>query len=282
VSESFVMLMDPSKDAMTQGDSDAAPVLRVEGLTHRFGGVAAVDGCDWQLPGGVIAALIGPNGAGKTTLANVIAGYLRLQVGRIQFVERDISKWPPHRIANQGIVRTFQISRGFERLTVTENLLVAAPDQPGESVLNAFLRPGLTRRAEKRNLERAADLLNLFELFHLRNEYASDLSGGQKRLLEIARALMAEPKLLLLDEPMAGINPVLIDRICEHLVELQKSGLTMLLIEHNLGVVEGICSSVTVMVEGRVLATGTMATLREHPEVIEAYLGREVTDVAAS
>jgi ABC-type branched-subunit amino acid transport system ATPase component len=274
--------MDPSSNSMAQPSEDATSLLQVKGLIHKFGGVAAVNGCDWSLPEGVIAALIGPNGAGKTTLANVVAGSLPLQTGRVHFRSRDVSGWPQHRMARHGLIRTFQISRGFERLTVMENLLVAAPDQPGESLINAYLRPRLTRRAEQRNLERAADLLNLFELFHLRNEYASDLSGGQKRLLEIARALMAEPKLLLLDEPMAGINPVLIDRICEHLVELHRSGLTLLLIEHNLTVVEGICSSVTVMVEGRVLATGSMTALREHEGVIEAYLGREVSGLAAS
>jgi ABC-type branched-subunit amino acid transport system ATPase component len=261
---------------------EQAPLLQVERLTHRFGGVAAVDACDWQLPQGVIAALIGPNGAGKTTLANVMAGSLRLQTGHVHFMSHDISKWPQHRVARQGLVRTSQISRGFERLTVMENLLVAAPDQPGESLVNAFFRPGRTRRAERRNEEQAVELLNHFELFHLRNEYASDLSGGQRRLLEIARSLMAEPKLLLLDEPMAGINPVLIDRICQHLLDLQRSGLTMLLIEHNLAVVEGICSSVTVMVEGRVLATGSMSKLREDSAVIEAYLGREVSGLATS
>jgi neutral amino acid transport system ATP-binding protein len=260
---------------------ESGPLLAVEGLSHHFDGVVAVDDCTWQLPTGIIGALIGPNGAGKTTLANVVAGFLPIQQGKVRFMGTDVSGWSPHRVAEKGLVRTFQISRGFERLTVMENLLAAAPEQPGESLVNAFFRPRIVRAAEQRNVERAKELLELFGLFHLRNEYASDISGGQKRLLEIARALMAGPKLLLLDEPMAGVSPVLIDRICEHLVEMQQSGVTLLLIEHNLSVVESICSSVTVMIAGRAVTTGSMAELREHPTVIEAYLGQEVSGLAA-
>lgn len=257
-------------------------VLVVEHLTHRFGGLLAVNDCSWSLRKGVIAALIGPNGAGKTTLANVVGGGLKLQRGRVTFAGTDVSGRPPHRLGEAGLIRTFQISRDFAKLTLLENMLVAAPDQPGESLLRAFFQPRLCARAEQRNLARAAELLNFFDLYHLRNEYASDISGGQKRLLEMARALMAEPKLLLLDEPMAGVSPVLIDRICEHLQEINKGGVTLLLIEHNLSVVERICESVTVMVEGKVAATGSMAALRQHPVVVDAYLGREVSGLAAS
>ena len=258
------------------------PLLEVEGLFHRFGGVVAVNGCDWQLPKGVIAALIGPNGAGKTTLANVIAGFLPLQEGRVRLNGHDISGWRPNRVAGRGLIRTFQISRGFERLTVMENLLVATPNQPGDSLWNAFLRPRRIKVAENANLERASHLLGAFDLFRLRNEYAGEISGGQRKLLELARALMAEPTILVLDEPMAGISPALADRICGHLVDLHADGLTLLLVEHNLGIVESICNSVTVMVEGRVLTSGTMAELREHPGVVEAYLGREVSGLATN
>jgi neutral amino acid transport system ATP-binding protein len=261
---------------------DSGDFLRIEHVGHRFGGLYALNDCTWTLPRGAITALIGPNGAGKTTLANLISGALRVQQGHIWFDGQDISHWPPYRIAKRGIIRTFQISKDFERLTLFENMLVAAPDQPGESVFRAFLQPRKVSRAEKRNLDRASELLSLFELYHLRNEYASDISGGQKRLLELARALMADPKLLLLDEPMAGINPVLIERICEHLKVMQERGVTLLLIEHNLTVVESICTSVTVMIEGRVVTTGTMADLRAHPVVVDAYLVREVSGLAAS
>jgi ABC-type branched-subunit amino acid transport system ATPase component len=256
------------------------PLLKVEHVTHSFGGLQAVNDCSWELQGNTIAALIGPNGAGKTTLANLIAGALPLQQGRIWFDGHDISGKAPHSIAQMGIIRTFQISRDFEKLTLLENMMVAAPDQPGESLFTAFFQPGKSNAAEKRNLVRAAELLDRFDLYHLRNEYASDISGGQKRLLELARAVMAEPKLMLLDEPMAGINPALIERVCKHLEEIQKSGVTLLMIEHNLSVVESICRWVTVMIEGSVLTSGTMAELRQHPGVVDAYLGREVSGLA--
>jgi ABC-type branched-subunit amino acid transport system ATPase component len=260
--------------------ANGSPLIAVEGVTHAFGGILAVNDCTWSMGGGVIAALIGPNGAGKTTLANLIAGALPLQHGRIAFDGHDISGAAPHTVAQQGIIRTFQISRDFEKLTLLENLLVAAPDQPGESLFAAFFQPGKTKAAEKRNLERAAHLLDQFGLYQWRNDYASDISGGQKRLLELARAVMAEPRLMLLDEPMAGINPALIERICIHLKEIQKTGVTLLMIEHNLSVVESICEWVTVMVEGKVLTSGTMSELRQHPAVVDAYLGREVSGLA--
>jgi len=260
--------------------TDHTALIAVEHVTHSFGGLVAVNDCSWSLDGGTIAALIGPNGAGKTTLANLIAGALPVQKGRIVFDGHDISGKAPHAIAQRGIIRTFQISKDFEKLTLLENLLVAAPNQPGESLLTAFFQPSKSNAAERRNLERAAELLNQFDLYHLRNEYASDISGGQKRLLELARAVMAEPKLMLLDEPMAGINPALIERVCKHLEDIQKSGVTLLMIEHNLSVVESICRWVTVMVEGKVLTSGTMAQLRQHRGVVDAYLGREVSGLA--
>ena len=250
-------------------------LLTVEGVTHRFGGVTAVDNCTWSLPSGLVAAIIGPNGAGKSTLINIVAGALSLQKGRVRFDGTDISRWSPHRVAQRGLVRTFQVARVFEQLTVIENMLLASQRQPGESLFNAIFRPGRGRKFERNQLSRARELIDTFELTRLRNSYASELSGGQKRLLELARAMMADPKLLLLDEPMAAINPALVERISAHLLEMRKWGVTLLLIEHNLSVVEELCDWVTVMAEGRVLASGTMAELRQHPEVISAYLGRE-------
>jgi neutral amino acid transport system ATP-binding protein len=251
-------------------------LLNVENVIHRFGGVLAVDRCTWSLRQGLIAALIGPNGAGKSTLVNVIAGAVRLQAGRIHFRGEDISRRAPHRIARRGLIRTFQIAGPFERLTVLENMLLVAPELPGESPWNALFRPRLGRDADRRQLVRASQLLDDFALYALRNEYAGELSGGQKRLLELARAMMAEPTLLLLDEPMAGINPVLVERISEHLRQMQRDGVTVLLVEHNLQVVADLCDWVTVMAQGRILASGTMAELRREQSVIDAYLGREV------
>jgi ABC-type branched-subunit amino acid transport system ATPase component len=255
-------------------------LLRVENVTHRFGGLVAVRDCNWSVTPGSLVALIGPNGAGKSTIANLIAGSLRVQQGRIVFNGRDISGWPAYRVAQAGLIRVFQISRDFDNLTLFENMLVAAARQPGESLLDAVLRRSLIRQAETRNLRRAAQLLGDFELYQLRNSYASEISGGQKRLLQLARALMAEPRMLLLDEPMAGISPVLIERIVGHLRRIRDSGVTVVLIEHNLNVVELICDEVTVMVDGTPIARGTMQEVRAHHQVLDAYLGREVSGLA--
>jgi ABC-type branched-subunit amino acid transport system ATPase component len=248
-------------------------ILSVEGITLSFGGVKALDRCTWTLRKGVIAAVIGPNGAGKSTLVNVISGALRPEHGKVRFYDTEITGWAVHRVAQLGLIRTFQIARGFEKLTVLENMLVAPPDQPGESVWNALMRPRLGAAAERRQIARALELLQMFDLHSLRNEYAKELSGGQKRLLELARALMAEPKVLILDEPMAAISPALIDRIGRHLRQMREWGITLLLIEHNLGVVEQICDWVTVMVQGSALASGSLADLRKDTAVISAYLG---------
>jgi ABC-type branched-subunit amino acid transport system ATPase component len=253
-------------------------IVSVEGVSHHFGGLVALDNCSWTLRRGLIAALIGPNGAGKTTLVNLVAGAYPLQRGRVRLDGTDVSGWPPHRIAQQGLIRTFQIARDFQNLTVFENMLVAPRHQPGENVWNALFRPGLGRAAERRDLARAAELLNMFDIYPLRNEYASALSGGQQRLLELARAMMSEPKLLMLDEPMSAISPVLVERISRHLQDMRASGMTILLVEHNLAVVDQICDWVSVMVGGSVLASGSMVELRKHPDVISAYLGREVVE----
>jgi neutral amino acid transport system ATP-binding protein len=256
-------------------------LLVADGVTLRFGGVTALNRLNWSLERGAIAALIGPNGAGKSTLINVITGALKPQKGSIRFEGAQIVGRAPHRIARMGLLRTFQVARCFERLTLLENMLVAPTDQPGESLWNALLRPGLGAAAERIQLDRALQLLEMFDLHPLRNEYARELSGGQRRLLELARALMAEPKVLLLDEPMAAINPILIERIGQHLQQMRDWGVTLLLVEHNLGIVEQICDWVSVMVEGSVVASGSMAEVRKHPAVISAYLGRELVEPAA-
>jgi neutral amino acid transport system ATP-binding protein len=255
--------------------SESTSILSVDGLSHRFGGVKAIDDCTWSLQRGRLSALIGPNGAGKSTLIDVVMGALPLQRGQVRFEGTDVSGWPTHRLAQRGLIRTFQVARVLDELTVIENMLLASRDQPGESLFTALLRPQLARRAEREQVARALEFLEIFEILHLRNDYASALSGGQKRLLELARAMMANPKVLMLDEPMAAINPVLVKRIGEHLQNMVRLGVTLLLVEHNLGIVEQICDSVTVMVQGRVLASGSMAELRAHPAVMSAYLGRE-------
>ncbi|HWE62155.1 MAG TPA: ABC transporter ATP-binding protein [Chloroflexota bacterium] len=249
------------------------PLLRVDHISHAFGGVQAVHDCSFGVPDGSICGLIGPNGAGKTTVVNVVSGMLKRQRGQVRYAGTDISGWSPAQVARQGLLRTFQLSREFARLTVLENVLVAATGQIDESLWAALFRRRATRARERQLVEHAREVLHTFGLDALRNEWAENLSGGQKRLLELARAVMARPRLVLLDEPMAGVNPTLIDRIEGHIRELRAQGVTFLLVEHNLNVVERLCDMVIVMAEGRTLAEGTLAEHRRNPDVVAAYLG---------
>ena len=258
---------------MTLAASATTSVLGCLGLEKAFGGNKAVNGAEFNVPAGLITALIGPNGAGKSTVVNLLSGFMTPDAGSVQLDGRQVTGWPAHRIARQGLIRSFQLSRELQGLTVLENLLVAPAGQPGESLFNIYFRPGLVRRAERANVERALQVLNDFGLYHVRGNWARELSGGQKRLLELARAVMAGPRVLLLDEPMAGVNPALIDQIGEHIIRLKTDGVTILMVEHNLGVVERICDHVVVLAEGRTLATGRMSELRENADVVKAYLG---------
>jgi ABC-type branched-subunit amino acid transport system ATPase component len=256
------------------------PALRCDGITKAFQGVHAVNGAVFDVPEGQITALIGPNGAGKTTVVNILSGAMRSDSGR-QFVgETEVTNWPSYKIARLGLMRTFQLSRELGGLTVLENLLAAPAHQAGESLLNVLFRPGLVRSQEREHAERALEVLETYGLYHQRDRRARELSGGQKKLLEIARAVMASPKILLLDEPMAGVNPALIERIGGYILDLKQSGVTVLMIEHNLNVVEQICDYVIVLAEGRTLATGRLSELRENAEVVKAYLG-EVIDAGS-
>jgi ABC-type branched-subunit amino acid transport system ATPase component len=255
--------------------------LRCEGITKAFQGVHAVNGAAFDVPDGQITALIGPNGAGKTTVVNILSGAMRCDSGREFIGETDVTDWPSHKVARLGLLRTFQLSRELGGLTVLENLLAAPAQQAGESLVNVFCRPGLIRRQERENAERALDLLDIYGLYRHRDTRARELSGGQKKLLEIARAVMAEPRILLLDEPMAGVNPALIELIGGYILDLKERGVTILMIEHNLNVVEQICDYVIVLAEGRTLATGLLSELRQNTDVVKAYLG-EVIDVGAA
>lgn len=261
--------MIETQNAQTQSPSAVA----CEGLRKSFGGVAAVNGATFEVPQGRVTALIGPNGAGKSTVVNLMSGFLAADAGSVFIAGTDASGWPSHRVAQRGLIRTFQLSRELQGLTVLENLLVTPINQPGESLINIYFRPGLVRRQERAHIERALSILDDYGLTQVRDNWARELSGGQKRLLELARAVMASPKLLLLDEPMAGVNPALVDQIGDHIRRLNDDGVTVLMVEHNLGVVERICDHVVVLAEGRTLATGRMSELRENPEVVRAYLG---------
>jgi len=249
-----------------------APVLAVTGLGKRFGGVQAVDGASFSVAAGAVTGLIGPNGAGKSTALGLVSGFLRPDTGRITFAGRDVTRLPPHRRARDGIVRTFQLPHEFRALTTIENLLVAAPRQRGETLAGIAAGRLAWRREEEALTARAVALLDVFGMGDKRNERAGHLSGGQKRLLEVMRALMAGPRLLLLDEPMAGLAPALAERLEAACRELIAGGLAILLIEHELGAVERLCEQVYVMAHGAIISQGRMADLRARKEVQDAYV----------
>jgi ABC-type branched-subunit amino acid transport system ATPase component len=244
----------------------------VDGLVKRYGGVRAVDGASFTAVAGGITGLIGPNGAGKSTVLGLVSGFVRPDAGRIAFDGRDVAALPAHRRARFGIVRTFQLPREFRALTTIENLLVAAPGQRGESAAGVVAGRWLWRRDEDELAEAARGLLRLFGMADTADERAGRLSGGQKRMLEVMRALMAGPRLLLLDEPMAGLAPALAERLEAACRQLAGAGMSILLVEHELGVVERLCETVVVMAQGKVISNGRMGELRTRKEVQDAYV----------
>jgi branched-chain amino acid transport system permease protein len=250
----------------------AETVLEAVGLTREFGGVRAVDDVSVQVRRGTLTGLIGPNGAGKSTLLAVLAGTLPASSGKVIYRGQDITGVPAFRRARLGLVRTFQLASEFKRLTVMENLLSAVPQNRGDSLRGAIAGKRYWRRDEAAAIARAQVILRRFGLGGVANSYAGDLSGGQRRLVEIMRALMAEPSMLLLDEPMAGVHPNLARRIGNELVALCNEGMTILMVEHELAIMDEFCDPVIVMAEGAVLAEGTMQQLRGRSEVVEAYL----------
>jgi branched-chain amino acid transport system ATP-binding protein len=246
--------------------------LAAKGLSKSFGAIRAVDDLTFEVPRNAIVAVIGPNGAGKSTLLSVLAGSLRAREGHVWVGNQETTGWPAHRVARLGVIRTFQVARDFTQLSVVENMLIAPSGNPGERLANVLLRPRACGRAERKHLERAMEILDVFELADKANDRAGELSGGQRRLLELARAMMTSPRILLLDEPMAGVSPVLAEKLMGHLLRLRDTGVTLVLVEHNLAVVEELSDWVLVMANGRELAQGTMATVRANPAVREAYL----------
>ncbi|HEU4723593.1 MAG TPA: ABC transporter ATP-binding protein [Gemmatimonadaceae bacterium] len=254
-------------------DDVVGPIVEISDVRCHFGGVKAVDGASFALQRGRITGLIGPNGAGKSTLLNSVAGSLRPTGGTIRFEGDDITGRPPHEIARSGLLRTFQRSSEFGHLTVMENLVAAAPGCRGTTVLGALRSKRSWKTDEDAAVVEARALLERFDMWEKAHDYAGELSGGQKRLVELMRALMARPTVLLLDEPFAGVLPSLVRRIERHLMDLRREGLTMMLVEHDLGTIERLSDHVVVMANGRVLAEGMLSELREHRGVIDAYLG---------
>jgi len=257
--------------------SDGSPggaLLKVEGVVKRFGGIHAVDGAGFEVAEGSITALIGPNGAGKTTLFNAITGFQRVDSGSARLAGEEVLHLPTYAIARRGMVRTFQITRALAAMPVIDNMTLAAQDQPGERLRDLLIRPGAARRREREVRAEADELLGVFDLDRLADDYAGTLSGGQRKLLELARALMTRPRLLLLDEPMAGINPTLGRRLLDHMQRLRRErGTTFLFVEHDMEVVMNHSDRVIVMAEGRTIAAGEPHEVREDPAVVDAYLG---------
>lgn len=252
----------------------AAPILQVQDLTKDFGGLRAVNHCSFAVQPGAVTGLIGPNGAGKTTLFNLITGFLNPGGGAIYFQGRRIDGLPPHEIARRGLLRTFQIPRELKRMTVLENLMVVPSGQTGENVWVSWLMPWRVSRQEQSIQRQALEVLDFLRLRPLANEYAGNLSTGQKKLLELARILIAQPAMALLDEPGAGVNPsllnLLIDDIRRACIERK---VTFLLIEHNMNLVMNLCDPVVVVQNGALLTQGTPDAVRSNPQVMQAYLG---------
>ncbi len=277
---------DPAASTPRPGDVSAAfaglayepgvakpdPLLVADRLRRTFGGLVAVDVAHVEFQRGAITALIGPNGAGKTTFFNLITGFDEPDSGQWRFDGKPIQKASPYRLARAGMVRTFQLTKSLTRLSVIDNMKLGALGQRGESIFAGLVRP-LWRDQEHEIEVRADDLLERFKLDHMRAEFAGNLSGGQRKLLEMARALMADPKLVMLDEPMAGVNPALTQSLLSHVKELRTEGRTVIFVEHDMDVVHDISDWVVVMAEGAILAEGPPDSIGANQGVIDAYLG---------
>ena len=249
-------------------------MIRVEHASVHFGGLRAVDDVSFDIPTGRITGLIGPNGAGKTSMFNAIAGHVPLHAGRIFLEDKQITSLPPHMRAGLGLARTFQIPHEFTRLTVLENLMAAAPMPHGEKVFNVVFRRGRFRGEERETYDKACEIISFLEIDKVAQEKAGNLSGGQKKLLELARALMGRPSIILLDEIGAGINRTLLAKIADKIKLLNhEQGLTFCLIEHDLDYVSKLCAEVIVMAQGQILTRGPVEQVREDERVIEAYFG---------
>jgi neutral amino acid transport system ATP-binding protein len=248
-------------------------MLQVEGITKNFGGLKALDDCSINVEQGSITALIGPNGSGKTTLFNVITGFLQANGGRVLFEGQEVTGKPVYRIANLGIGRTFQVSSLFPKLTVWENLLVAYPQQVGESLFSVFTSPRRIRAQEEEQMGRAQSILERIGLAQKLQERAANLSAPEARMLEIGRQLMFSPRLMLLDEPSSGVNPAMLDRLADMITDLNKEGLTFLIIGHNLSFIMKLSHYMHVLQYGKLIASGPPQAVARDKRVIEAYMG---------
>jgi len=250
-------------------------MIRVEDLCMTFGGIRAVDGVSLDIAKGSITGLIGPNGAGKTTLFNVIAGHYRPTSGKVWLGDDDITGLPPHELFHKGLLRTFQIAHEFSTLTVRENLMMVPPAQPGEQLVDVWLRPASVRAREAEVRHRADEVIDFLEISHVADELAGNLSGGQKKLLELGRTMMVDARIVFLDEVGAGVNRTLLNTIGDAIVRLNRErGYTFCMIEHDMDFIGRLCDPVIVMAEGKVLVEGPVDEVKANEHVIEAYLGR--------
>jgi len=248
-------------------------VLEIENLDKSFGGIKAVNRCSLKVQKGSITGLIGPNGAGKTTLFNLVTGFHKPDRGGIWLSGKRIDGLPPHKIARRAISRTFQIPRELKEMTVLENLMLIPLRQKGEKIWNSLFRPSVVRNQEREIMEKALYVLEFVELIQLKDDYAKSLSSGQKKLLELARTLMSDPEMILLDEPGSGVNPTLMRKLIRNIEELREEGRTFFLIEHDMDLIMNLCDRVIVMNKGRELAEGKPDDIKRDERVMEAYLG---------
>ena len=271
-SRRYIALAALSGIAPTPGVSKPDPIIVADNVVRKFGGLTAVNVGHLEIQRGAITALIGPNGAGKTTFFNLLTGFDQVDEGSWTFNGIKISGTPPHKVARMGMVRTFQLTKALYRLTVIDNMLLAATKQKGESILRAAL-PFLWNAQEKAATARSEELLTRFKLIDKRDDFAAALSGGQRKLLEMARALMVEPELVMLDEPMAGVNPALKQSLLGHIKDLREDGMTVLFVEHDMDMVRDISDWVIVMAQGEIVAEGPPNVVMRDKAVIDAYLG---------
>ncbi len=257
------------------------PILIADGVKRTFGGLTAVDVEHVEIPRGAITALIGPNGAGKTTFFNLLTGFDKPDTGTWSFDGRSLAHVPAYRVARMGLIRTFQLTKSLALLSVMENMKLGAKNQVGENLFRSLI-PAIWRKQDAEIEVKAMDLLARFKLDAKKDDYAASMSGGQRKLLEMARALMSDPTLVMLDEPMAGVNPALKQSLLDHILSLKAEGMTVLFVEHDMHMVRHIADWVIVMAEGKVVAEGDPHTVMENPAVIDAYLGaHHDTDLGA-
>jgi branched-chain amino acid transport system ATP-binding protein len=250
--------------------------LEIDHIGRSFGGFKALSGVSLTVATDALVGIIGPNGAGKSTLFSVISGFIAPDEGKVRFEGRDITNMRPETRANAGIVRTFQVPREFSHLSVRENLMAAAPNQTGEGLFGLFFRPNKVRAEEEKLAEQVSETLTFLKLNHVADQPSGKLSGGQKKLLELGRTLMVQPKMILLDEPFAGVNPVLIETIMDRIRELHERGIGFVVIEHDLHALTRLVKRTAVMVQGTVIADGHPDAVLDLPRVREAYLGGTV------